>query len=238
MYSVVDVQRRLLELGFDPGPADGVRGRMMISAVRQFQRVKKLEADGIVGPRTLAAMFGGQDQRKAQQIASTPPHLAPDATPWMDEAKRKMGLHEQRNNRSLWSWLRSDGGSVGDPSVNPWCGDFVETCIAKTLPDEILPNNPYWARDWADFGIPCPPVYGAVAVFSRGKGGHVGFVVRRDPKAKRLMILGGNQSNSVTEAWLSENRLLATRWPETALPHSGKVPTASSSGAKLSRNEA
>jgi hypothetical protein len=26
-------------------------------------------------------------------------------------------------------WLKRDGRSLGDPSKNPWCGDFVETCI-------------------------------------------------------------------------------------------------------------
>ena len=39
---------------------------------------------------------------------------------------------------------------------NPWCGDFVETCIRAALPDEPLPGalgiNPYWARNWLLFG--------------------------------------------------------------------------------------
>lgn len=237
MYSVRDVQSRLAALGYNPGPTDGIRGRRTIGAVKEFQRDSGLKVDGLVGPKTGAALFG-DDQYARQQIAGKPSSAFADATPWMDEARKMLGAHEARDKASLWRWLKSDGGSVGDPSKIPWCGDFVRTALGLTLPDEAFPNNPYWARNWAKFGVPCPPVFGAIAVFTRGKGGHVAFVVKRDPARKRLLILGGNQSNSVTETWKSESTLIATRWPKTALPHSGRVDTASSKGARLSTNEA
>ena len=54
------------------------------------------------------------------------------------------------------NWLKRDGRSLGDPGKNPWCGDFVETCIRMGLPDEpllgALGTNPYWARNWLLFG--------------------------------------------------------------------------------------
>jgi len=74
-------------------------------------------------------------------------------------------------------WLKRDGRSLGDPSKNPWCGDFMETCIRMALPDEpllgALGTNPYWARHWLLFGREVQPITGAVLIFSRGSGGHV-----------------------------------------------------------------
>jgi hypothetical protein len=63
---------------------------------------------------------------------------------------------------------------------------------------------------------------GEVLVFKREGGGHVGFYVGED--ATRFRVLGGNQSNSVSETWVSKNRLYARRWPSTyPLPVLGAV---------------
>jgi len=53
---VLAVQARLLELGYDPGKADGVYGPMTAAAVVAFQSSRQLDADGIVGPLTRAAL--------------------------------------------------------------------------------------------------------------------------------------------------------------------------------------
>lgn len=46
------LQRRLAELGIDPGPLDGIFGPRTEAAVRAFQRREGIEVDGIVGPQT------------------------------------------------------------------------------------------------------------------------------------------------------------------------------------------
>ena len=59
-YDVTTVRgyrARLSELGFDPGPIDGVRGPKTIAAVRAFQAARGLVVDGIVGPKTQAALI-------------------------------------------------------------------------------------------------------------------------------------------------------------------------------------
>jgi uncharacterized protein (TIGR02594 family) len=136
---------------------------------------------------------------------------------WITEARSALGRHEVRD-RSWWiNWLKRDGRSLGDPSKNPWCGDFVETCIRVTLPDELLLGalgaNPYWARNWLLLGMETQPILSAALVFARGPGGHVGFAVGQD--GTHFHVLGGNQFDAVTVARVAKSRLLGARWPRT-----------------------
>ncbi len=71
--SVVEVQRILVELGYEIGTADGIFGNRTRDAVKRFQREQGLEADGIVGPRTWAALQGA----RARRASATAPGTAP-----------------------------------------------------------------------------------------------------------------------------------------------------------------
>ncbi len=147
--------------------------------------------------------------------------------PWITEAKSALGRNEARDRTWLMDWLKRDGRSLGDPGKNPWCGDFVETCIRIGLPDEpllgALGTNSYWARNWLLFGLETKPVPGAVLVFERGSGGHVAFAVGQDET--HFFVLGGNQSDAVTIARIAKSRLLGARWPSTFPPHLQRLPT-------------
>ncbi len=59
---VRELQALLIRHGFDPGPVDAHFGPMTEAAVRAFQQARGLDADGIVGPLTWAALLadGGQ----------------------------------------------------------------------------------------------------------------------------------------------------------------------------------
>lgn len=50
--AVRGAQRRLIELGFDPGEIDGRFGPNTEKAVKAFQKRYDLDVDGIVGPKT------------------------------------------------------------------------------------------------------------------------------------------------------------------------------------------
>jgi hypothetical protein len=54
---VTNVQKRLIELGYDPGTADGTFGPKTAAAVKAFQSAKGLTVDGIVGTQTWAKLF-------------------------------------------------------------------------------------------------------------------------------------------------------------------------------------
>ena len=51
------LQRRLGAVGFDAGIPDGIFGRGTRRAVKHFQRVSRLKADGHVGPATWKALW-------------------------------------------------------------------------------------------------------------------------------------------------------------------------------------
>jgi peptidoglycan L-alanyl-D-glutamate endopeptidase CwlK len=53
---VVTLQQKLIELGFDPGTADGSFGPSTKSAVIAFQQSKGLSPDGVAGQDTLSAL--------------------------------------------------------------------------------------------------------------------------------------------------------------------------------------
>ena len=160
--------------------------------------------------------------------------------PWIVEGKTVFGLHEINNNRQLREWLVSDRKTLGDPKALPWCGDYVETAIKKSLPKEAftgaLAENPYWARNWLAFGVATKPVYGAIAVFQReGGGGHVGFLVGED--ATDYYVLGGNQTNAVNISRIDKKRCLGTRWPGSANNPGLTLPRLSATNIPKTTNE-
>ena len=53
-------------------------------------------------------------------------------------------------------------------------------------------------RDKPGQSAPLPWITGAVLIFERGVGRHIGFAVGQDDNA--FHVLGGNQSNAVTVA--------------------------------------
>lgn len=234
MKNVREVQARLADLGYKPGPIDGIRGRRTIAAIMVFQRDKGLRPDGLVGPDTHAKLFP-----EAKRVAV---HQSPDAAPWMGLARRKLGLHERRDNGILRRFLSLGRGTIGDPAKIPWCGDFVETCIAVALPGEPIPENPYLAANWMKFGRPAPPMAGAVLVFWRDSPkswkGHVGFYVGED--ATHYHVLGGNQRNSVSITRIEKRRLRegGVRWPRTALLNRGGRIVTDGAGLATTTNEA
>lgn len=210
------VQKRLILLGFNPGPVDGIRGRMTIGAVKNFQRSQGLVPDGIVGPLTYEALFG-------EATGAAVPSF--DTMPWFDEANRLMGTREVAgpgSNPVITGWADDmDINYAGDDVA--WCGLFVAHCFASTMPTEPLPNSPLGARKWLAFGEPCEPQLGSVIVFwresPRSWKGHVGFFAGEDNHG--VHCLGGNQSNAVNIKRFPRDRVLGARWPLTGPSPSG-----------------
>ena len=122
--------------------------------------------------------------------------------------------------------MKSDGKTLGDPTKLPWCGDAVDTAISIALPNEPrtgdLKKNPYWALNWLYFGDKIEPVYGAIVVFKRPEGGHVGFLVGQNKT--HYEVLGGNQGDRVSKVFIDKSRCVGIRWPRTYSKATTPVP--------------
>lgn len=128
------------------------------------------------------------------------------------EAMKLYGVAEiigEKHNQTILNWAEECGlGDVYIADEIPWCGLFVAV-VAKRAGKTTIPSTPLWARSWATFGEHCEPELGAVLVFSRGSGGHVGLYVGEDDDCYH--VLGGNQGNRVCVSRLSKDRLLDCR---------------------------
>lgn len=213
------VQRRLNAYGaYPPLDVDGDFGRNTQHALRLFQFRRGLERTGIADHATVDALKVEGFDRVVSVPAEKP---VPESMPvWMGELHRRMGLHEVRDNARLIDFLKI-GKYLGNPKNLPWCGDGLESVFAKTLPNEPLPSNPFFAQNWVKFGVQLGglnirrPYIGAVGVIRwNARSGHVGIVagVERD----RIALLGGNQSNRISIAWFPRSKFIAFRWPKTA----------------------
>ncbi len=160
--------------------------------------------------------------------------------PWLTEARRYLGQRELPGAPTapfISRWLQQLGAWWRDDET-PWCGTAVAAwmLVCGFKP----PAAWYRAKAWATWGDELPvPVVGAVVVFEREGGGHVGLVAGQDQHG-RLMVLGGNQGNAVTVAPFDHRRVIAYRWPSQAyqpFPMPTVLPVLAST-APSSTNEA
>ena len=157
-----------------------------IGALKDFQKARGLEADGVLTTETVDALFGKSALESVE--------AAPESIPlvWYEEAGRQLGTREvpgPASNPKILQWA----GQLGIPYKGddiPWCGLFAAHCVGSTFPGETLPVNPLGARNWAKFGSNCKPVLGAVLVFWRGsKNGRVlGMLASITARTTRLFM--------------------------------------------------
>ena len=66
---VEDIQQALQQLGYNPGPIDGLMGRKTEAAITAFQQENDLVVDGLPSAGLLTVLSKGQDQQMKQQQA-------------------------------------------------------------------------------------------------------------------------------------------------------------------------
>lgn len=225
------VQQALATAGYylPPLVVDGIPGNGTRAALKKFQRNRGLQDVFPPDNRTLNSL----------RVSARPPALY--TPPWGIIVNAKMGLHEQRDKAALEAFLRSDGSTIGDPSVFPWCGDMAETV---TLNSDFgpVPSNPYLARNWAKWGKPADPGYFVYAVYQRpgpkGNEGHIGWIVGINQDGTRHRVRGGNEQNQIGDVWIPADRLVAFRLPASYAGPISPLPVLDSSAQPVSTNEA
>lgn len=163
---------------------------------------------------------------------------------WLLAARAKLGTREApgaANSPTIMGWAKRLGAKVLGMAYNadsvPWCGLFVAQCVSE---DGLTPAPiAVRAKSWATWGVNIQPeriAPGAVLVFEREGGGHVGFYVGEDSAAYH--VLGGNQGDRVSIMRLEKKRCIARRWPAGRPVFGGPVKMTATAGVPLSRNEA
>lgn len=156
---------------------------------------------------------------------------------WIVEARKHIGLKEEPgagNNPTIVKWWKDiKRGGITQDSV-PWCAAFVGSCLERVGIESTRYES---AKSYLNWGRPIPEaVYGCIAVFNRDGGGHVGYPVGIDAQG-RLMVIGGNQNDSVSIAPFNVDRVAGYRWP-TGVPISTEPLPLIASNEKSSVNEA
>jgi len=207
-----------------PLQGTGHYGDRTRSVVEAFQSRAGLPVNGVVGPRTWAALDAATGAVK------------PEAEPrWLTVAKGEIGVREENGPRHHPRILQYHDSTTLRALTDevPWCASFVNWCLREA---GHKGTNSAAAISWAKWGLPLQtPRPGAVCVIRRKgttgvgdprtgspSGNHVGFWISGTPT--HLRLLGGNQSNQVryTDFPLSAYIILAYRWPaDTPTPKVG-----------------
>lgn len=155
---------------------------------------------------------------------------------WLAVARKEIGTREipgPTHNARILGWLNRLRAWWKDDET-PWCGVFVAHCVQEAgLP---IPTLYMRAKDWAKYGSNLRPdrlAPGAILVFDRAGGGHVGFYAGES--SSHYYVLGGNQGNAVNISKIAKSRLTASRWPAGVAVTGQRI---SMIGGTVSRSEA
>lgn len=132
-------------------------------------------------------------------------------SPWYNLAYQELGVKEidgKGENPRINEYHAAT--KLGPKSEDiPWCASFVCWCLEKC---GVKSPRSAIAKDFLDWGYELEtPRIGAIVVFNRPEGGHVGIFVAEENG--RVLILGGNQKNAVTMEWFGKSKILGFRWP-------------------------
>lgn len=152
--------------------------------------------------------------------------------PWMDFARQELeaGISESApdGQARIAQYFQATGfaGTAG----NPWCGAFVAWCLQQCggeIAKSFKPANAAAASSWlswgdADLNNKTDAPVGAIVVMAASRetdeASHVGFFKSFDDAKRRVTLLGGNQSNKVSEVPFNASDIIAIRWLNAMTP--------------------
>jgi uncharacterized protein (TIGR02594 family) len=225
---VKQVQRALAQLGYAV-EVDGDFGPATEDAVKDFQKQRGLGVDGVVGPKTGAAIDAALAALAQAKTTPMPETTVESDPPWFNRMTRMMGLYEypgDADNPEIIRMAQACGGTIKREYKHdsiPWCALAVNyALIAEGFPG----NDSLLALDFRKYGSRLAgPARGAIATKKRQGGGHVFLVVGRT-KDGDIIGRGGNQSDMVCDALFDLDELQYNWPPNYPLPQVGihKLP--------------
>lgn len=134
---------------------------------------------------------------------------------WMQTALGELGQHEiagpETNKRIIEYHMTTSLKATSDEVA--WCSAFTNWVMAQ---HGIVGTNSAAAISWEKWGGAIEPRLGCIVVMRRNDPSnplarHVGFLWW--DAGKEMVILGGNQNNTVSLQAFNINRVVAYRWP-------------------------
>lgn len=202
-------------------------------------QLRKRMASGKVPADLYNAIVGAVNASQAGGMAPTTPPFAASGEPkWLDIARPMIGLKEiagSKHNGKIVEMFKAAKAAWFKDDETPWCGAFIAYVMIMCglpIPEK---GEAVRAKAWASWGVACDAVLGAIVVFGREGGGHVGILVGQS--ATHYYVLGGNQSNQVNIMPIAKSRKVAggLRWP-FGVPV-GRTIAPPMSGGTVSTNE-
>lgn len=153
------------------------------------------------------------------------PQVSAAGAPWLIVAADAMnrGVSEATHINEIISYFdATDHGPAS--ATTPWCGAFAAHCMKNSGNPTVaasIPKGAAGSANWANWGAALPRGQvnipkGAIVVLSKspetGASGHVGFFLEFIDGGKKVRLLGGNQSQKVTETPFDASRIAAIRW--------------------------
>jgi uncharacterized protein (TIGR02594 family) len=172
--------------------------------IKDFQRSHGLKVDGVIGPKTKAALRAETQPKSKKKTAVILPPREPchflvwevecagnvkstfnDTIPTSDaflpsfikDAKTQIGLNVKSDRQKLKAELSQANKQTVDPARIPWCAAWANKVLADA---GIQGTDSLMARSFLAWGHPVSsvPKVGDVVVLRRGRNryaGHVGF---------------------------------------------------------------
>ena len=132
--------------------------------------------------------------------------------PWLDVAVKEIGIKEYPGDVNNHPRIQAYLSTVNDLSAiqkstdeTAWCSCFTNWCVEQV---QINGTDSARAKSWGNWRneiVIDNAQVGDIAVFDRRSatvsGGHVGIVIEVNDARDEILVLGGNQSNSVSYSW-------------------------------------
>lgn len=141
-HAVVTVQQLLIEQGYLKDKADGIAGPKTVAAIKAFQKARGLKVDGICGEATFAELSGGVEYEppaEPEQEKAPGKGRGKPAPPVFEAAEEKLLMEKVASRDCRKLFVEATAYSAMDPGNKPTTstGEFLRRGIIAVDPAVI-----------------------------------------------------------------------------------------------------
>lgn len=209
---VLQLQRRLYQIGYTDLVPDGDFGDVTETAVRSFQTRSNLDPDGEVGELTWIALNSANAGSVQPPLNPPSPIKYGDPPPWYNVAAGLIGFHETGNNQGIEKLIAgAKCGTLGDP----WCAIGINYELETS---NVPGSRSAMARSFEtnkNFVRLPGPALGAITTMWRTslKSGQGHVFLYDGENTKGVRGIGANEDDEVKRSFHERSRITGYWWP-------------------------